>query len=118
MTIKKQSADALFTQATPNPCLPGRSRKALFSGLGALAFFGMISDRAAGQGCIAVRGAGVAPPHSTEGAIPDNADLDAGNWLGTISDRYLHSTRHYVGDQEQFQRQLAGNQVINHQAFR
>jgi hypothetical protein len=117
MNNKKQPADAWWDQTNLNPCLPLCRLKNLFLGLGALAFFGMISDRAAAQGCIAVRGAGVAPPHAFDSATPDNANLDAGNWLGTISDRYLHSSRHFVGDREQYQRQLAGNQVINHQDF-
>jgi hypothetical protein len=70
---------------------------------------------ALGQGCIAVRGACSLLPE--EAAKPADAGLESDDWLATVGYRHIHSMRHYVGDVEQTQRQVLGNQVINSQNF-
>ena len=45
------------------------------------------------------------------------ADVEENPWLASASARYLHSFRHFVGDEEQVSRAVAGNQVINHSYF-
>jgi hypothetical protein len=53
-----------------------------------------------------------------EGARPDDASLEGGQWLVSVGYRYLDSHRHFVGDEEQTQRQLVqANEVINHSHF-
>jgi hypothetical protein len=74
-----------------------------------------IADRAAAQGCVGVRGG--CPLFISDGALPADADMAANDWLASAGYRYLHSSRHFVGDQEQYQRQAGGNQVINTQSF-
>ena len=69
------------------------------------------------QGCVAVRGGGMCPLALHDGLSPDDAHLQDGDWLADVSYRWLHSTRHFVGDVEQKQRQAAGNQVINQQHY-
>ncbi len=70
------------------------------------------------QGCVAVRGSSACMLHPSSGTNPDDANLTSGDWIASVSDRYLHSTRHFVGDEEQKQRQGAqANQVINHSDF-
>ena len=52
-----------------------------------------------------------------DGLMGPATEIPSGDWVADMSFRYLHSMRHFVGDQEQFQRQVLGNQVINHQYF-
>ena len=68
------------------------------------------------QGCVAVRGAGMLQ-HPAEGSAAATTNLAGGDWVASVANRYLHSSRHFVGDVEQKQRQLAGNQIINSQDF-
>jgi hypothetical protein len=72
-----------------------------------------LPPRVAAQGCVAVRGCG----------LPLNTGLNGelmaleGDWVVSVSGRYLHPTRHFVGDVQQYNRQEDANQVINHQVF-
>ena len=71
-----------------------------------------------GQGCVAVRGSSACMLHPNSSADPDDANLSSGDWIASVSERYLHSHRHFVGDQEQKQRQGSqANEVINHSNF-
>ncbi len=65
------------------------------------------------QGCVAVRGGGMCSLHLGE----PGADVEENPWLASVSYRYIHSFRHFVGDVEQLQRAAAANQVINHSHF-
>lgn len=69
------------------------------------------ADRASAQGCVAVRGGGFCmAPHDV-----DNVDNDP--WAASVSYRWLHSDRHFVGDVEQTQRKAQGTEVINDSHF-
>ena len=73
-------------------------------------------NQAHAQGCVAVRGSSACMLHP--GVTPEDASLMGGDWLASVSWRYLNSHRHYVGDREQKQRQLVqANEVINHSQF-
>jgi hypothetical protein len=63
------------------------------------------APKALAQGCVAARGSG----------IPTAVDDDGANypWEASVSYRWFQSDRHYVGVQEQVQRQQQGTQVIN-----
>lgn len=63
-------------------------------------------DEALAQGCVVVRGSSSCMIHPHGSAMTGDSGLMAGNWLASVSHRYLHSHRHFVGDQEQTQRQL------------
>lgn len=71
------------------------------------------STQSLAQGCVATRGAGLCSIHgaSHEG-IPAKGD-----WSVGVSYRWLHSDKHFVGDREQKQRQVLGNEVINDSHF-
>jgi hypothetical protein len=56
-----------------------------------------------GQGCVAVRAMGGNNPMSTSGYT-----LNKGEWQVGIGYRYFHSWRHFVGTEEQKQRQTSG----------
>ena len=79
--------------------------------------FSTSTEKAQAQGCVAVRGGGMCPLALHDGLTPDDAHLQDGDWVADVSYRWLHSHRHFVGDEEQKQRQAAGNQVINQQHF-
>ena len=73
---------------------------------------------ATAQGCVAVRGSSMCMLPHDHSSSPNDANLMAGNWLASVSERYLHSHRHFVGDAEQKQRQVTqANEVINHSHF-
>ncbi|MBI3418482.1 MAG: hypothetical protein HY043_24590 [Verrucomicrobia bacterium] len=93
-----------------------RGKRALLAGLVAFALLNSSPHDALAQGCVAVRGTGMLL-RPLEGATPADADLAADDWLASLSYRYLHSHRHFVGDVEQTQRQTAANEVINHSHF-
>jgi hypothetical protein len=64
---------------------------------------------ATAQGCVAIR--------STGGfcSAGEQSHLDtASKWQFTTNSRYYKSFRHYVGTEQQKQRQTLGNEVINH----
>lgn len=70
------------------------------------------------QGCVAVRGSSACMLHPHDGFSPEDANLMGGDWIASVSERYLHSHRHFVGDVEQTQRQITqANEVINHSHF-
>ena len=70
------------------------------------------------QGCVAVRGGGMCMLTAHNSGEPEDANLRGGDWVASISYRYLHSHRHFVGDAEQPQRQVVlANEVINHSHF-
>ena len=71
-----------------------------------------VHSPAYGQGCVQSRGAGI-------GMIMQGEDiyLPAGGWQATVGYRWLHSDRHFVGGQEQPQRQARGDEVINDSHF-
>ena len=69
------------------------------------------------QGCVAVRGSSMCMVHPGDSSHPEDSDLASGDWIASIAYRWLHSTRHYVGEVEQTARQDKGNQVINHSSF-
>jgi hypothetical protein len=64
------------------------------------------------QGCVAVRGAGNCA--SNPAGLTNLLDS---KWLASVSYRWLHSDRHFVGDVENTSRQLIGNQVVNDSHF-
>lgn len=67
-----------------------------------------IQTKTFAQGCVAIRStAGIGMEH------PGQAD-SAGTWSLGWNNRYFKSFRHYVGTDEQKQRQTLGNEVINH----
>ena len=68
------------------------------------------------QGCVAVRGC-ANPLNLSEGVRPEDAALSGGDWLASISYRWLRSHRHFVGDEEQTYRQADGTQIINKSHF-
>jgi hypothetical protein len=95
-----------------------RAVAGLTGGLSAALFATGAFDQALAQGCVVVRGSSscMIRPHGS--ALADDSHLMAGNWLASVSHRYLHSHRHFVGDEEQTQRQLVqANEVINHSQF-
>jgi hypothetical protein len=62
------------------------------------------------QGCVAI--------HSTGGFCTAGKDArmdTTSKWLFSANNRYFRSFRHFVGTDEQKQRQTLGNEVINHQ---
>jgi len=76
----------------------------------------IVSQNALGQGCVAVRGC-ANPLNLSQGVRPEDAALDQGDWVASVAYRWIHSTRHFVGDQEQTYRQADGTQIINQQHF-
>ena len=66
------------------------------------------------QGCIAVRGGGFC---ALQGVMPGEEVREAGDWQVSVSYRWLHSNRHFVGDVEQTQRESLGTQVENFSNF-
>ena len=65
-----------------------------------------------GQGCVQSRGAGMCNVMQTESDY-----LQPGGWQAAVGYRWLHSDRHFIGSQEQPQRQANGTQVINDSHF-
>jgi hypothetical protein len=58
-----------------------------------------------GQGCVAIR---------STGGYCGMQHTDNSEWQFSINNRYFKSFRHFVGDEEQKQRQELGTEVINH----
>jgi hypothetical protein len=77
----------------------------------ALALFSIHSTYA--QGCVAVRGSGMC--HL--GIHDDSGYIGAGDWQVGLAYRWLHSDRHFIGDEEQEHRQEMGTEVINDSHF-
>ena len=70
---------------------------------------------ACGQGCIAVRGGG----QCALGGIGDDGQgyLKAGDWQLALNYRFLHSERHFIGDQEFTLPAQRGAEAINDSSF-
>lgn len=68
----------------------------------------LLTHQAQSQGCVAIR--------STGGFCTRDQALqhDNNNWMLSVSNRYFKSFRHFVGTEEQKQRQEQGTEVINH----
>lgn len=74
-------------------------------------------DRAAAQGCVAARGSGMACPVHGPHADLDGALPPSSGFQVNVGYRWLHSDRHFVGSEEQKQRQREGSEVINDSHF-
>jgi len=66
-------------------------------------------QQANAQGCVAIRSTGGFSSCGT------GAHADSTKWLFSANNRYFKSFKHFVGTDEQKQRQAAGTEVINHQ---
>lgn len=64
-----------------------------------------------GQGCVIARGGGGAM------ILDGSGFLEAKQWQLNIAHRWFESDRHFIGDDEQPQRQAQGTQVINNSHF-
>jgi len=62
------------------------------------------------QGCVAIRSTG-GFSNAGKGGPTDTIS----KWQLSANNRYFKSFRHFVGTDEQKQRQVLGNEVINHQ---
>src|SRR5690349_21886393 len=106
MTHRRPSALA----TTPKPAWAGLTLTAA-----ALAVQVAQPDQAQAQGCVAARGAGmtcsVHGPH-LDGELPPTSGFQF-----SVGYRWLHSDRHFVGSDEQEQRQEEGSEVINTSHF-
>ena len=68
-----------------------------------------INNKAGAQGCVAIR--------STGGAVCSMSHMDSSHgksWLFNMNNRYYKSYKHFVGTEEQKQREENGTEVINH----
>jgi hypothetical protein len=68
------------------------------------------TQRIFAQGCVAIR--------STAGGFctaGDHLKDTTAQWQFSVNNRYFKSFRHFIGTDEQKQRQVLGNEVINHQ---
>src|SRR5579863_9115297 len=74
-----------------------------------LAFLITYTTQIFAQGCVAIRSTGgIGMQHSK---YSDTAS----KWLLSINNRYFRSYKHFIGTDEQKQRQTLGTEVINHQ---
>jgi hypothetical protein len=64
------------------------------------------------QGCVIARGAPVGAMSHTQDSL-----LKKGGWQATVAHRWFRSDRHFVGKEEQPQRQANGTEVINDSHF-
>src|SRR4051812_3278188 len=64
------------------------------------------------QGCVAIRSNGATC--TMTGHHDDMAKTTANGWTVGFNSRYFRSFRHFVGTEEQKQRQEQGSEVINH----
>jgi len=71
---------------------------------------GFQAQQAAAQGCVAIRSMGGFCSSGTEGHVDT-----ASKWQLSVNNRYFKSYKHFVGTNEQKQRQTAQSEVINHQ---
>lgn len=69
---------------------------------------------ASAQGCVAARGSGVCSAHGLH--LGEDLPPTSG-FMANVSYRWLHSDRHFVGDEEQKERQREGSEVINDSHF-
>ena len=73
-----------------------------------LIILGGLSHAANAQGCVAIRNNG------STCTMTDADHMDQDNWIVSLNYRYFRSHRHFVGTEEQKQREKAGSQVINY----
>jgi hypothetical protein len=73
-----------------------------------VAFLLVLSSQAFSQGCVAIRGTGGAA------CMRPLQNGDSSGWLLNINNRYFKSYKHFVGTEEQYEREENGTQVINH----
>src|SRR5471030_2162350 len=68
-----------------------------------------IALNANSQGCVAIRSVGgmCTMDHG-------HTDSAAKQWIFNMNNRYFHSYKHFIGEEEQKQRQDLGTEVINH----
>lgn len=69
-----------------------------------------MNDHATAQGCVAIRSTGGFCSAGGEEHIDTIS-----KWQLSVNNRYFRSFRHFVGTEEQKQRQTLGNEVVNHQ---
>jgi hypothetical protein len=69
-----------------------------------------ICERAVAQGCVAIRSMGGFCSSGSEGHVDTSS-----KWQLSVNNRYFKSYKHFVGTDEQKQRQTAQSEVINHQ---
>lgn len=93
------------------PPTPHRKNNFALLALSALLALGA-ARQAHAQGCIVAHGSGLP---SLPGVIDSTSTADP--WEASVSYRWFKSHRHYVGVQEQKQREINGDQVINHSNF-
>ena len=93
-----------------------RKQRALFSTAICIAGITYHQPEAAAQGCVAARGAGVSSHGRTLGEGGEILPPPSGFQVAT-GYRWLHSDRHFVGDEEQHERQDEGSEVINDSHF-
>lgn len=69
-----------------------------------------VNNNVNGQGCVAIRGTGgvCTMDHSADGQVKQHA------WSLDVSNRYFRSFRHFIGTDEQKQRLINHDEVINH----
>jgi hypothetical protein len=68
------------------------------------------------QGCMVTRGAGMSSEHFGISGLMD-AEEQSSAFAATAAYRSLQSGRHFVGTEEQHERQAEGSEVINHSNF-
>src|SRR5450432_2493609 len=68
-----------------------------------------IHETSNAQGCVAIRSTG-----GFGNSVKSMQNDTAAKWEFSTNARYFKSFRHYVGTAEQKQRQVLGNEVINH----
>jgi hypothetical protein len=71
----------------------------------------VVSTESYSQGCVAIRSTG---GMTNLTAHPDSVG-SGGSWIFTANNRYFKSFRHFVGTEEQKERLVIGNEVINYQ---
>jgi hypothetical protein len=91
--------------------LPRRKPKKLLTQTLLLLAALLMVPNALSQGCVQSRGA------RNGLMLGEDAYLAADSWEGNVGYRWLHSDRHFVGGQEQPQRQANGSEVINDSHF-
>jgi hypothetical protein len=67
----------------------------------------VMTGEAFSQGCVAIRGTGGAA------CMRPLQNSDSSGWLLNINNRYFESYKHFVGTEEQYEREENGTQVIN-----
>jgi hypothetical protein len=76
---------------------------------GTLLLISSLSSKIFAQGCVAIRSA------SSNGMQNCAHNDTTSKWTLGINNRYFKSYKHFIGTDEQKQRQTLGNEVINHQ---